>query len=101
MGLPTPGTNQLQVLRAVEDGWQAFCRAPWPFLLFQVLALVIAALAVAVGMAARDWFVGALAAVGLSAIPAEGWAGCRCTIGWCRGCPRAAGPKQRRHPTHA
>ena len=43
MGLPTPGTNQLQVLRAVEDGWQAFCRAPWPFLLFQVLALVIAA----------------------------------------------------------
>jgi len=43
MGLPTPGTNRLQVLRAVEDGWQAFCRAPWPFLLFQVLALVIAA----------------------------------------------------------
>ena len=43
MGLPTPGTNQLQVLRAIEDGWQAFCRAPWPFLLFQVLALVIAA----------------------------------------------------------
>lgn len=45
-----------------------------------LLALVIAALAVAVGMAARDWFVGALAAVGLSAITAEGWAGCRCTI---------------------
>ena len=43
MGLPTPGTNNLQVLRAIEDGWQAFCRAPWPFLLFQVLALVIAA----------------------------------------------------------
>ena len=43
MGLPTPGTNKLQVLRAVEDGWQAFCRAPWPFLLFQVLVLVIMA----------------------------------------------------------
>ena len=43
MGLPTPGTNKLQVLRAIEDGWQAFCRAPWPFLLFQVLALVVAA----------------------------------------------------------
>jgi hypothetical protein len=42
MGLPTPGTNNLQVLRAVEDGWQAFCRAPWPFLLFQALVLAIA-----------------------------------------------------------
>jgi cytochrome b561 len=41
MSLPTPGTNKLQVLRAVEDGWQAFCRAPWPFLLFQVLVTVI------------------------------------------------------------
>lgn len=43
MGLPTPGTNQLQVLRAIEDGWQAFCRAPWAFLLFELLALVISA----------------------------------------------------------
>jgi hypothetical protein len=43
MSLPTPGTNKLQVLRAVEDGWQAFCRAPWPFLLFQVLVLLIMA----------------------------------------------------------
>ena len=41
MSLPTPGTNKLQVLRAVEDGWQAFCRAPWPFLLFQVLVTLI------------------------------------------------------------
>jgi uncharacterized membrane protein len=41
MSLPTPGTNRLQVLRAVEDGWQAFCRAPWPFVLFQVLVLTI------------------------------------------------------------
>ena len=43
MGLPTPGTNKLSVLRAVEDGWQAFCRAPWPFVLFQVLVLLIMA----------------------------------------------------------
>ena len=43
MGLPTPGTNKLSVLRAIEDGWQAFCRAPWPFVLFQVLALLIMA----------------------------------------------------------
>ena len=43
MGLPTPGTNKLQVLRAIEDGWQAFCRAPWPFLLFEVLGLVVGA----------------------------------------------------------
>ena len=43
MGLPTPGANKLQVLRAVEDGWQAFCRAPWPFLLFQVLVLLVMA----------------------------------------------------------
>ena len=41
MSLPTPGTNKLQVLRAVEDGWQAFCRAPWAFLLFQVLVTMI------------------------------------------------------------
>ena len=41
MGLPTPGTNKLQVLRAIEEGWQAFCRAPWPFLLFEVLVLVV------------------------------------------------------------
>ena len=41
MSLPTPGTNKLQVLRAVEDSWQAFCRAPWPFLLFQVLVTLI------------------------------------------------------------
>jgi len=42
MGPSNPGTNQLQVLRAIEDGWQAFCRAPWSFLLFQVLVLVVA-----------------------------------------------------------
>lgn len=35
---PAPGsTTRLQVLRAVEDGWTAFCRAPWPFMLFTLL----------------------------------------------------------------
>jgi uncharacterized membrane protein len=43
MNLPSPGTTRLEVLRAVEEGWQAFCRAPWSFLLFQVLALVVGA----------------------------------------------------------
>jgi hypothetical protein len=43
MDLPAPGTTRLEVLRAVEEGWQAFCRAPWSFLLFQALALVLAA----------------------------------------------------------
>jgi len=45
-----------------------------------LLGLVILALAVAVGLAAREWFVGALAAVGLAAVTAEGWAGCRCSM---------------------
>lgn len=32
-----PNGASLQVLRAVEDGWNAFCKAPWSFLLFQAL----------------------------------------------------------------
>jgi len=36
---PAPSNaGRLQVLHAVEEGWGAFCRAPWAFLLFQVLA---------------------------------------------------------------
>jgi hypothetical protein len=42
MGLPAAATHRLQVLRAIEEGWQAFCRAPWTFLLFQLLVLVVA-----------------------------------------------------------
>jgi hypothetical protein len=42
MGPSHSETNRLQVLRAIEEGWQAFCRAPWSFLLFQVLVLVVA-----------------------------------------------------------
>ena len=32
-----PNAASVQVLKAVEDGWKAFCKAPWSFLLFQVL----------------------------------------------------------------
>lgn len=35
---PTPSSSErLQVMQAVEEGWQAFCRAPWPFVLFTLL----------------------------------------------------------------
>lgn len=61
------------------------------------LALVIAALALAVGVAAQEWFVGALAAVGLIAVSAEGWAGCRCSIDG-QGIVRAGPFRQRRLP---
>jgi uncharacterized membrane protein len=38
MALTPTGSGRLQVLQAVEEGWAAFCRAPWAFLLFEVLA---------------------------------------------------------------
>ena len=41
MGLPAAEPQQLQVLRAIEEGWQAFSRAPWTFLLFQLLVLLV------------------------------------------------------------
>ncbi|MEX1315600.1 MAG: hypothetical protein AB1Z22_00560 [Synechococcaceae cyanobacterium] len=31
------GPGRLQILRALEAGWTAFCRAPWPFVLFTLL----------------------------------------------------------------
>lgn len=31
------GPGRLQILRAVQEGWDAFCRAPWPFMLFTLL----------------------------------------------------------------
>jgi len=36
-----PNGASLQVLKAVEDGWNAFCKAPWTFLLFQILVGVV------------------------------------------------------------
>lgn len=41
MALTPSGDSRLRVLHAVEDGWGAFCRAPWAFLLFQALAGLI------------------------------------------------------------
>ena len=34
----TPANQRLQVLQAIEDGWNAFARAPWPLVLFTLLA---------------------------------------------------------------
>jgi hypothetical protein len=41
MALTPSSDSQLHVLQAVEDGWAAFCRAPWAFLLFEALSAVI------------------------------------------------------------
>ena len=38
----TPANERLRILQAVEDGWKAFTRAPWRFLLFQALVAIIA-----------------------------------------------------------
>jgi hypothetical protein len=35
------GKNPLSVEMALQDGWQAFCRAPWHFTLFSVLCAVV------------------------------------------------------------
>jgi uncharacterized membrane protein len=34
----TPANKRLHVLQAVEDGWNAFTKAPWPLVLFTLLA---------------------------------------------------------------
>lgn len=33
----TPEPPRLRILEALRDGWEAFCRAPWPFVLFTLL----------------------------------------------------------------
>jgi len=38
----TTESSRLHVLQAIEDGWNAFTKAPWTFLLFQALVAVIA-----------------------------------------------------------
>ena len=40
----TPAGKRLHVLKAVEDGWSAFARAPWPFVLFALLYGVLTTL---------------------------------------------------------
>jgi hypothetical protein len=58
------------------------------------LVVAIGAISVAAGLAAREWLVGALAALALGAVSAEAWVGCRCSID-ARGAVRA-GPFRRR-----
>ena len=41
MAPTSAGDRRLNVLQAVEEGWAAFCRAPWAFLLFEALSAVI------------------------------------------------------------
>jgi hypothetical protein len=41
MALTPAADSHLNVLEAVEEGWAAFCRAPWVFLLFEALSAVI------------------------------------------------------------
>jgi hypothetical protein len=38
MASTPPGQPPLQLLQAVQDGWTAFCRAPWTFVLFTLLS---------------------------------------------------------------
>ena len=51
----TAARPTLRPLQAIEDGWAAFARAPWTFLLFELLAGSIALLfaLLAVGGASR------------------------------------------------
>ena len=41
MALTPSSESRLHVLQAVEEGWAAFCRAPWAFLLFEALSALI------------------------------------------------------------
>ena len=41
--------GRLHVLRAVEDGWDAFTRAPWPFVLFTLLVGALSLVFQAIG----------------------------------------------------
>ncbi|MEO1003148.1 MAG: hypothetical protein AAFX65_08570 [Cyanobacteria bacterium J06638_7] len=48
----TAGTSsRLRVGQAVEDGWQAFRRSPWPFVFFALLVGVLSAIVQAIGNA--------------------------------------------------
>jgi len=49
----TPVSSRLHVLQAVEDGWNAFTKAPWPFVLFSLLVGVLSNVAFELGLAGR------------------------------------------------
>jgi uncharacterized membrane protein len=48
----TPVSTRLHVLRAVEDGWNAFTKAPWPFVLFALIVGVLSVVFQLIGNAA-------------------------------------------------
>lgn len=48
----TPVSSRLHVLQAVEDGWKAFTKAPWPFVLFALLVGVLSVVFQVIGNAA-------------------------------------------------
>ena len=48
----TPSSSRLHVLKAVEDGWNAFTKAPWPFILYTLLVGVLSLIFQAIGNAA-------------------------------------------------
>jgi len=47
----TPSSSRLHVLKAVEDGWNAFTKAPWPFVLYTLLLGVLSLIFQAIGNA--------------------------------------------------
>ena len=47
-----PENGRLHVLRAVEDGWTAFTKAPWPFVLFTLLVGLLSIVFQLIGNAA-------------------------------------------------
>ncbi len=48
------GSTRLHVLKAVEDGWGAFTRSPWPFVLFTLLVGVLSVVFQTIGNVAAD-----------------------------------------------
>ncbi|EAQ70551.1 putative conserved membrane protein [Synechococcus sp. RS9909] len=48
----TPVSSRLHVLKAVEDGWNAFTKAPWPFVLFALIVGVLSVVFQLIGNAA-------------------------------------------------
>ena len=51
----TPANKRLHVLQAVEDGWDAFARTPWPLVLFTLLTGGVWVLFQTIVRAADHW----------------------------------------------
>ena len=59
----TPDGGRLHVLKAVEDGWNAFTKAPWPFILFTLLVGLLSVFFQLIGNAASGGNGNAIAGV--------------------------------------